>query len=180
MKTTIALFRGINVGAHHRLPMGELVEVFQGLGLKKVKTYIQSGNVAFQTGTIGPPELLEGIRAAVHAGHGFTPHVILLGLEQLQRAVAANPFPEAAANPKSLHLYFLDSIPKNPDLETLNALKKENERFHLQGEIFYLHAPDGIGRSKLAARVEAALGVPATARNWRSVAKILAMAEGLD
>jgi uncharacterized protein (DUF1697 family) len=39
-----------------------------------------------------------------------------------------------------------------------------------------LHAPDGIGRSRLAARVEQLLGVEATARNWRTVSKVAALA----
>jgi len=45
--------------------------------------------------------------------------------------------------------------------------------------VFYLHAPDGIGRSKLAARIERLLGVDATARNWRTVTKVFEMANDL-
>lgn len=180
MKTYIALFRGINVGGRNRLPMVELVEMLDGLGLENIKTYIQSGNVVFQTDAINPLELVGKISAAIDASHGFTPQVILLELDQLEKAISLNPFPDAEADPKTLHLYFLEIEPLNPDLETLNNIKLKNERFILEGKVFCLHAPDGIGRSKLAARAEAALGVAATARNWRSVGKILAMAEQLD
>ena len=177
MNTYIALLRGINVGGKRRLPMRELVSLLEGLGLKNIRTYIQSGNVVFQSDPPLATDLAERIGAAIQESHGFTPRVLLLDLAQFQRAVAANPFPEAEANPKSLHLYFLASTPDAPDLPALAELQRESERFILSDRVFYLHAPDGIGRSKLAERVEKLLGVPATARNWRSVCKILALAQ---
>jgi uncharacterized protein (DUF1697 family) len=61
-------------------------------------------------------------------------------------------------------------------LEKLEAVKRDNESFSLKGRVFYLHAPDGIGRSKLAERVERTLAVTVTARNWRTVATLMAMA----
>jgi len=97
----------------------------------------------------------------------------VLTAEELRNAAAANPFPSATNEPKSLHLYFLAETPQNPDVQALNQLKSDNESFKLIGKVFYLHAPDGIGRSKLAARAEKLLGVQATARNWNTVAKLL-------
>ena len=76
---------------------------------------------------------------------------------------------------KELHLYFLVSRPKKPDLDRLDAVKARSERFALKDTVFYLYAPDGIGRSKLAAAVERSLGVAATARNWNTVEKLLEM-----
>ena len=75
---------------------------------------------------------------------------------------------------------FLGSVPKNPDLKTLESLRKGSERFHLMDNVFYLHAPEGIGRSKLAANTERLLGVSMTDRNWRTMCKILKMAEELE
>jgi uncharacterized protein (DUF1697 family) len=91
-----------------------------------------------------------------------------------------NPFPEAESEPKTLHVYFLASSPECPDLDALEGIKGERERFVLKDEIFYLHAPDRVGRSKLAANAEKLLGVPATARNWRTVRKVMAMAKQHD
>jgi len=95
----------------------------------------------------------------------------------MEKAMASNPFPAAESEPKTLHLYFLASAPQNPDLKMLDSLKKADEQFKLIDNVFYLHTPDGIGRSKLAERAEKALGVAATARNWRTVSKIMAMAK---
>lgn len=70
----------------------------------------------------------------------------------------------------------MKSRPTNPDLAELESLRSATERFELSETVFYLHAPDGIGRSKLAAHVEKALGVVQTGRNWRSVQAILSLA----
>jgi uncharacterized protein (DUF1697 family) len=69
-------------------------------------------------------------------------------------------------------MYFLGSKPHNPAHQRIEEMKSGSERYALVGKVFYLYAPDGIGRSKLAAGIEKALGVSVTARNWRSVIKI--------
>jgi uncharacterized protein (DUF1697 family) len=175
MNTYVALFRGINVGGANILPMRELVTELEGLGLSQIQTYIQSGNVVFQSNIAEPEELARTMRQAIHNSHGFEPKVIVLDLHEFEQAVEANPFPEAALEPKTLHFYFLARVPDSPDLDALQAVKKDSERYELLGKVLYLHAPDGIGRSKLVPRVEKALGVPATGRNWRTVSKLLAM-----
>ena len=176
MNTFVALFRGINVGGKNILPMKELTAVLEGLGLKKVQTYIQSGNVVFQSDTNKTDELSREIGAAINKSHEFTPQVFILSIQELSKAMASNPFPECENKPKSLHLFFLNTSPSNPDVKRLASLQSESERFKLVGKVFYLHAPDGVGRSKLAANVEKSLGVALTARNWRSAGTILSMA----
>jgi uncharacterized protein (DUF1697 family) len=176
MKTCIALFRGINVGGNNPLPMKDLRAILERLGAENVRTYLQSGNAVFRRNEAAGA-LAAKIAAAIRANHGFAPHVFLLDLADLEKAIAANPFPETANDPKSLHVFFLDSTPVNPDVTALERLRQGAERYCLKGNLFYLHAPDGVGRSPLAARAETALGVPATARNWRSVCAILRLAK---
>jgi uncharacterized protein (DUF1697 family) len=176
MKTYIALFRGINVGGNNILPMQELVAQLENIGLQNVRTYIQSGNVIFQSEEKNASLLSNKIRAAIKKSHGFEPQVLLLELEEMEKAVGSNPFPEAESEPKTLHLLFLASVPKNPDYDALESIKTDRERFVLKDGVFYLHASDGIGRSKLAANAEKLLGVWVTGRNWRTVCKIMTMA----
>lgn len=177
MKTYVALFRGLNVGGNSILPMKELVAQLENIGLRNVRTYIQSGNAVFQSEEEEASLLSNKIRAAIRNRRGFEPQVLLLEPEEIEKAVESNPFPEAESEPKTLHAYFLASMPKNPDLDALEGIKSERERFVLKDGIFYLHAPDGIGRSKLAANAEKLLGVSATARNWRTVRKLMEMAK---
>ncbi len=179
MNTYIALFRGINVGGKHLIKMKELVALLEELGCTAVGTYIQSGNAVFRH-RAAAPGLAKKIRAAIGASKGFEPEVMLLTRDRIARAAESNPFPEGEEDPAKLHLSFLAAEPDRPDLSVLEALSSGGECFELIGEVFYLHAPQGIGRSKLAAKVEKVLGVPTTARNWRTVQKLLELADGAE
>ncbi len=180
MKTYIALFRGINVGGKNTLPMKELVALLEDLGCRNVKTYIQSGNAVFESKITDPSQLANDISIEVKKRRGFGPFVLVLGIKELEKAITNNPFPEAENDPKALHLGFLASAPKNPDLKKLESLRRASERFHLIDNIYYLHAPEGVGQSKLAANTERFLGVSMTDRNWRTVCKIMEMAKEIN
>jgi uncharacterized protein (DUF1697 family) len=177
MKAYIALFRGINVGGKNALPMKELVAVLEDLGARNVRTYVQSGNAVFVSKDQDASLLSRKIRVEIKRRRGFEPFVLLLGLEDIERVIRGNPFPEAETDPKTLHVGFLATSPESPDLQTLERLKSDTERFALLDRAFYLHAPEGVGRSKLAANSERLLGVPLTDRNWRTVCKIREMAK---
>ena len=179
MKIYVALFRGINVGGKNILPMKELVAVLQDLGARNVKTYIQSGNAVFESEEKNLVRLSKKISAEIQKRRGFAPYVLLLELADIEKAIAKNPFLDAENNPQSLHVGFLAGAPQNPDLKALDSRKKGSERFHLIDSVFYLQAPEGVGRSKLAANAEKLLGVPMTDRNWSTVCKILEMAKEL-
>lgn len=175
MQTYIALFRGINVGGNNILPMKELRVILEKLGTKEVKTYIQSGNVVLNHKEKNTKTLSSKIKAAIKKSHGFEPKILLLKKKDVEKAVASNPFPEGEEEPKTVHAFFLESKPKNANFEKMDEIKTKTERYKLIDNVYYLYAPDGIGRSKLAARCEKLLDVPATARNWRTVKKILEM-----
>jgi uncharacterized protein (DUF1697 family) len=175
MTTYVALFCGLNVGGRNRLPMKALVSLLERLGAEEVRTYIQSGNAVFRHPERRAERLAPRIEAAVAEACGGASKVLLRGAAVLDRAIEGNPYPDAKGDPKSLHVYFLDAAPRGPNLAELERLRKGAERFLLAGDLFYLHAPEGIGRSKLAARVAAALGVVATARNWRTVCELRAL-----
>lgn len=174
MPIYFALFRGINVGGKNLLPMKTLTELMEREGFVETKTYIQSGNVLFKSSTAEAKRFAKVLGKAIQMSRGFEPDIFVLSLSELEDAVHANPFP--ADNPKALHLYFLAQVPEKPDFEGLNKVKVPSERFELIGKVFYLYAPEGIGRSKLAAKVEKQMGVKATARNWATVTALLQMA----
>jgi uncharacterized protein (DUF1697 family) len=174
--TYILLLRSVNVGGTGSLPMKDFIRLLEKLGLADVRTYIQSGNAVFRASRTQATRLPARIRAGLSRKLGFAPEVILLRLEDLESAIAANPYPKAGAAPQSLHLTFLASAPLEPDLAALEKLCKNNERFALKGRVFYLHAPDGVGKSRLFARIEGLLGVAGTSRNWRTVRKLQELA----
>jgi uncharacterized protein (DUF1697 family) len=175
MNTYIALFRGINVGGKNILPMKGLVDILEGMGSEDIKTYIQSGNVVFKINQEEIRKIAKEIGLKILEHYNFEPQVLLLKPDDLYSASDNNPF--ETENGKALHFYFLASPPESPDLEKLESVKSDSEKFKLINNILYLHAPDGIGRSKLAAKVEQSLGVPVTARNWNTIRKLISMYE---
>ncbi|MEJ2638111.1 MAG: DUF1697 domain-containing protein [Desulfosarcinaceae bacterium] len=173
MDTCIALFRGINVGGKHILPMKDLARIMEEMGCRKVRTYIQSGNVVFRPGEQDRNTLAQRISRKISKIHGFAPKVLLLSADELKTAMTNTPFPTESG--KTVHLFFLETPSPAPDMERIATLKAKSEDFSLHQNVFYLHAPNGIGRSKLAAKVEQCLDVPVTARNWNTVKKLLEM-----
>lgn len=183
MVTGIALLRGINVGGHNRLKMAALRSDLETLGLRNVRTYIQSGNVVFDIDAddLDADEceaLGERIASSIEEKHGFRPRTLVFPADHLLAAMEANPFPETEAEPRRLHVFFLAHEPVEPDIAGIEESTANTERWKLRGNVFYLHAPDGIGRSKLASKLENHLDVAATGRNWRTVVKIGEMVEG--
>lgn len=176
MTNWIALFRGINVGGNNMLPMKALRAELEDIGCTEVKTYIQSGNVVFQHAQKNARQMARSIGKAVFDRHGFEPKVFLLTAKELENVVRMNPFPDATEEPKTLHVFFLAEAPSSSADEAMAAIKSASESFSIVGNTFYLHAPEGVGRSKLAAKAERLLGVDATARNWRTVLKVLQLA----
>lgn len=178
MKTWIAFLKGINVGGNNKIRMKDLVEQLQALGLSEVKTYIQSGNIVFQHVGGDAKSLSTLISKAIQSRFGITIQTIILSNQDLIRAIKANPFPEIQNDHESrfLHLCFLSQPAVKFDQVRLNAIKKPSERCALHGQVFYLHAPDGSGDSKLAMQVEKIVGVPVTARNWRTVLAVQELA----
>ncbi|MGW2405911.1 DUF1697 domain-containing protein [Streptomyces sp. NPDC001739] len=179
MSRQIALLRGINVGGHNSFPKARQRELAESLGLKDVTVLLQTGNLVFADPGTPPGETARRIEDRITADLGLTVPVVVRTRDELAAAVAANPFPAAEAEPKSLHLTFLSEAPADISrLEAIDQAAFAPDRFRLAGRELYLWCPDGIGRSKLAALVSRVpLGVTATARNWNTVTKLLALAE---
>src|SRR6266699_6195197 len=138
--------------------MADLASILGKLRCSDVRTYIQSGNVVLRHAKATPAELAKRIGEAISKSHGFHPKVLVLGVDELEKAAAANPFRKAEADPTSLHLFFLAGKPASSDLRALEAVKAPTESFALVGKVLYLHTPEGFGISKLAKRAEKLLG----------------------
>lgn len=158
------------------MPMKQLVTLLDRDGLSGARSYIQSGNLVLRTRAGTAEALAKRIGKLVLKNYEFEPRVFVLSVADVQSAVAANPFPHAEAAPQTLHLFFLAGVPQAPDMQSLNGLRTGQEAFALKGAVFYLHSPDGLGVSRLAGRAEKLIGVDATARNWRTVGKLLELA----
>lgn len=171
----IILLRGVNVGGKGRLPMKEFRDALMKHSIcKQVESYIQSGNLVLDSAE-GRDDLEESIAQLVSSNFGFNPKVLAIRESEYRTILAQNPFPQAHEHPKSGHVFFLGKPVDASNVAGLENKRAESESFQLTSQAFYLWAPDGIGRSKLASGVEKVLGVPVTGRNWRTASKLLEM-----
>lgn len=168
-KAFIILFRGINVGGRNILPMKELVGLLQKQGFEDVQTCIQSGNVVCR----GPHKPDGKISQAIKRQFGFEPQVMVLTPKELQTAITNNPY--AAKEGKTVHFFLCREKPKVAVIKQLADYQSSTEQFTCNGKTVYLWAPDGIGRSKLVAKMDKSLGTTVTARNLNTINKLFAM-----
>ena len=173
----VALLRGINVGGRHKLLMRELAAMFVEAGCEDVRTYIQSGNVAFRA----DPSLADGLSAriatAIVASHGYQIPVVIRTAADLARVVRGNPFLADGADPTKLYVGFLASAPDPARVARLDPDRSPADAFEVRGDEVYLHFPNGVARSKLTNDyLDRTLGTVSTIRNWRTVCKLHEMA----
>ncbi|MDX8478765.1 DUF1697 domain-containing protein [Mesorhizobium sp. VK24D] len=172
----VALFSGINVGGNRIVKMAELKSFFEGLGFTDVATYVQSGNVVFRAKKGDATALTSELEAAFEKKWGFNSRVMVRDAGWLERLVEGNPYPEVAGEPTKLHAYALEREPTADETKRLAEKCTGPERFEIKGDVLYLHAPNGLGKSVFANLIPRTLKVPGTARNWRSVLALLDMA----
>ena len=175
MTTWIVLLRGVNVGGRNRLPMAALRELLAEVGFENVHTYIQSGNIVLDSPDGDPDSVARSVQGAIEERFGFAPHTFVLDIDAFDAAIAANPFSRGDEDPKAVHFFFLAEPDPTADLDGLRELATQGEEFVLTEGVFYLHTPNGFGRSKVVERLHRFIGVETTARNHRSVQAIRAL-----
>ena len=169
----IALLRGINVGGNTMLKMAELKATFESVGFTNVVTYINSGNLAFDTRKTSEAALVEKVEKGIQAKFGKHVPVMVREQDEIKRILANNPYEGPFESHKEMHVLFLrEEMPKEK-IDQLLAAAPERERFSVQGREIYCHLPMGVADSLLGKSfIEKKLKVAVTARNWRTVTKL--------
>lgn len=169
----VALLRGINVGGNTMIKMEELRTIFEALGFKNVVSYINSGNLAFDTQRASDARLAAKIEAAVEKHVGKPVRVMVREQKDIQRVLANNTFEGQYGSHKEMHVLFLRSELGKEQLSWLAKTAPTGERFLSVGREIYCHLPMGVADSYLGrGQFEKKLEVSVTARNWRTVQKL--------
>ncbi len=169
----VALLRGVNVGGGNKVPMADLRVLAEGLGWREVESYIASGNLVFSAEG-DAAGLAVALRAAMQAQMGVDVPVLVLAGDDLAARVAGCPFDPVEG--KHVHAFLLFGEGRL-DEKVLDALKAESEEVVMQGRTVWLHAPEGIGRSKLAEKFhKVVVGADMTARNLNTLRTLVEMA----
>ena len=170
----ITLLRGINVGGRHRLPMENLVSIFEDAGARQVQTYIQSGNVIYEAETSEVSRISADIVQDISRRFGWETPVITRTAQELGKIVRTNPFLRGGGDDRELHVAFLASRPSTDRIAGLDPRRSRPDEFVVQGREVYLKCPHGLARSKLTnTYFDSKLGTPSTFRNWKTTLKLL-------
>ena len=156
----------MNVGGTSILPMAELRSLCEQAGLSSVRTYIQSGNVVFESAQ-SEAEAKTVLEATVGERLGKRARVIVRSAAEMRSVLDRNPFPDA--EPKKVAVHFFDEPADATSLVGVTA--PGGEEIVAAGREIYVYYPEGMGRSKLKLPAAA----PGTARNINTVAKLAEM-----
>jgi uncharacterized protein (DUF1697 family) len=178
MAKFIALYRGINVGGKNMVKMEALRALHERLGHREVNSYVQSGNLVF-TATGSAEAIARKLAAAFADALGFAAQVLVVESKRWREFVQGNPYAKLAADkPQAVHAAICVGEPNAAALQALLTKTGGNESFVVGQGIIYVHAPEGLGKSKFAAGMERASGVTLTLRNWRTVEALWQMTNG--
>jgi uncharacterized protein (DUF1697 family) len=163
------------------IKMADLKDMLVGLHLSGIQTYIQSGNVIFESNE--DESLLRGrIEKAIQERFGFSTTAVIRSAEELQKLISDLPFsPDAIKKAESsspvevLYVALLAYAPSPGAQKNLDPYKCKEEDYRIVGRDVFLLLPHGIRQSKIVSNLER-LGVPATVRNWKTLRKLDEMA----
>jgi uncharacterized protein (DUF1697 family) len=177
MTTFVALLRGINVSGQKQIRMADLQKSCGALGLKDVRSYLQSGNVVFRADRTDPRKLAAALRSRIAEDFGHDVEVLVLPAKELDLVAGSNPlYPRLEGEEKFFHGTFLFRPVSGDRFRKIKLPIQPGEQVVLVGQVVMLYCPHGYGRTKLSnSFFEKALGVPATTRNWRTVLALKAL-----
>lgn len=180
----VALLRGINVGGHHKVKMAELRQMFENLGYAHVQTYIQSGNVLFESQE-KQAEIRARLEQEIERVFGFAVTIILRTPSELEKIQRQCPFSpeqiaraEATAVGESLYVSMLLEEPTIEQVRAVKAYETERDLIEVTGDTAYLLFGDSTRNSKLSTNLHK-LGV-STMRNWKTLNKLISLAEQME
>ena len=169
----VALLRGINLGGANQMKMDDLKAVFTELGFENVKSYINSGNLAFDTKKTAESKLIDKIEDAVEARFGRRVHIMIREQRDIERLLKNNPFDGQYESHKHMHVLFLKEPMPAEKAELLQASALPGEKYEVRGREIYNLLPNGVAGSLLTKGFfEKKPVVPYTGRNWRTVEKL--------
>lgn len=176
MPKYLALLRGINVSGKNKIKMQELRQLLSDQGLNNVQTYIQSGNVVFES-TASTQVLSQEIEQAILTHYGFEVPVLVQTKTELNQLIEVNPFlPNRSEDIRYLALAFLENIPQQDLIKTIGTEPYLPDEWQVQKKGIFLYCPNGFGRTKLTNNFfERKLKTRATTRNWKTILKLREM-----
>jgi len=176
MQKFVSLLRGINVGSHRKIRMADLKTMFTNIGFNNPVTYIQSGNVIFDS-EINDVEIIESlISKAILDTFGYQVPVLVKTSSDFDSIITNNPFYSGSVDTKKLHFTFLSRVPSSTDVKNVDLTDFGVDKFKIIRDMIYLYIESPYHKTKLSNLFfEKQLKVSTTTRNWNTSNKLVAL-----
>lgn len=173
MTQYVAFLRGINVGGHNLVKMEDLRQLFLSLGFNNVKSYINSGNIIFETSEIDLNAIIKGIHRELNELLDGDVKVFLRDMPQVEEITQLNPFNDIESQTTKLYVTFLSDEPSRKIRLPLNSPDMDVEVIFMTNREAFSLARRKNGRFGFPNKfIETRLGVSATTRSWTTVKRI--------
>ena len=170
MKRYIAFLRAINVGGTTIIKMSDLRHMFESFGLEHVETYIQTGNVIFDSDESRASELEKRLERQLADASGKQIRLFLRTRREVAAMAESCPF--APQEGETVHVAILEKKPDKKSIDALLSLRSEADDFAVNGrEVFNLRR-DRDASIFSNNFIEKTLGVAATTRNLTTIKKL--------
>jgi uncharacterized protein (DUF1697 family) len=181
MTVFVSMLRAVNVGGSGQIKMEPLRQAYESLGLRDVRSLLQSGNVLFRSSVKNRDQLARRIMQEIERRFGLQVEVLIRTLPEFESIFERSPILSPRADLSKLLVMFLSKVPDARAQAALSKWHKGPEMLELRGPEVYLYYPDGVGRSKLStAVIERHLDTSGTARNWNTLTKLLEAARAIE
>ncbi|SDX24656.1 Uncharacterized conserved protein, DUF1697 family [Lutibacter oricola] len=182
MITYIALLRGINVGGKNRIKMAELKELLENISFENVITYIQSGNIIFNSKKVNKETIQQNISKSIFDKYGYTINTLVISKKELTTIFESNPFIKKnnSVDISKLYATLFNSTPDLSETEYLENISNTDE-FIIDNKTAYIYCPNSYGKTKLTNNIfEKKLKSPATSRNWKTITKLVELSNTIN
>ncbi|MFL9843414.1 DUF1697 domain-containing protein [Flavobacterium rhizosphaerae] len=179
MPKYLALFRAVNVSGHNIIKMEHLRKLMENNGFKNVATYIQSGNVVFETDETNKAKIAKNLEVLLYKEYGHDVFIFILDKADLEKVIDSNPYTTREPEPSGIKKFFVcflagDVSPQG--IDQMNKFNRSDDVYKAIGNILYLKLSQSAADSKLTnSFIEGKLKLKATTRNWNTTLKLLEM-----
>jgi uncharacterized protein (DUF1697 family) len=179
MSVYVALLRGINVGGKNIIKMTDLKACFEGLGMEKVATYIQSGNVTFSSGEADQERLEKRLEEALSAAFRYESTVVVRSYEEMKSTVTLAP-PGFGSEPDTYRydvIFLKQPLTASAAMSSITTKEGVDQAFAGKGVLYFSRLSSRASQSRLTRIISLPIYQNLTIRNWNTTTKLVSLLE---
>ncbi len=179
MHQYVALLRGINVGGNNIIKMADLKACFEKMGFSHVSTYIQSGNVIFDSNETDLQKLTDQIEKKLSAQFSYKSTVVVVSHQELKEAVNKSPkgFGTEPTNYRYDVIFLKAPLSGREAIKEIKVREGVDEVAAGKNVLYFARTIENITKSYLPKIILLPIYKQITIRNWNTTSKLVSLIE---